>query len=87
MSRLGRIAIDLPKGVEIKATPENVLSVKGPKGTLTLEMKKGILFEIKDSKVLVKVAEKSDITSELYGLYRSLIKNMIVGTAIFWYCG
>jgi large subunit ribosomal protein L6 len=78
MSRLGKIPIDLPKGIEVKIT-ENILSVKGPKGTLTLEMKKGILLQIVDGKVIIAVDEKSDVTSAFHGLYRSLIKNMIVG--------
>lgn len=79
MSRLGRIPIDFPKGVEIKMSPENMLNVKGPKGTLSLEMKKGILLEIKDGKVLVSVDKKSEVNSAFHGLFRSLIKNMIVG--------
>lgn len=79
MSRLGRIPIDLPKGVEVKVSPENILNVKGPKGTLTLEIKKGILLETKDGKVVISVDKNSEIPSAYHGLFRSLIKNMIVG--------
>lgn len=79
MSRLGRIPIDLPKGVEVKISPENILSVKGPKGTLTLEMKKGVLLEIKDGKVVIALDQKIEVPSAFHGLYRSLIKNMIDG--------
>lgn len=79
MSRLGRIPIDLPKGVEVKVSPENILSVKGPKGTNTLQVKKGIVVSHKDGKVVILVDKDSDVTSKLHGLYRSLIKNMIVG--------
>lgn len=81
MSRLGRIPIELPKEVEVKMSPENILSVKGPKGTLTLELKKGILLEVKDNKVFIKLDEKFNISSSFYGLYRSLIKNVIIGVS------
>ena len=82
MSRLGRIPIDLPKGVEVKLSPESVVDVKGPKGALVLEMKKGILLDIKDSKIHVSLDEKFKLTSAMYGLYRSLINNMVIGVSI-----
>ncbi len=79
MSRLGKIPIDLPKGVEVKISPQDLLSVKGPKGTLTLEMKKGLILEVKEGKVTINVDKNTNISSAFHGLYRSLIKNMIVG--------
>ena len=82
MSRLGRIPIDLPKGVEVKLSPESVVDVKGPKGSLVLEMKKGILLDIKDSKIHVSLDEKFKLTSAMYGLYRSLINNMVIGVSV-----
>ncbi|NGX34501.1 MAG: 50S ribosomal protein L6 [Candidatus Anoxychlamydiales bacterium] len=81
MSRLGKIPIELPKGVELKVSPEGIVTVKGPKGTLNLEMKKGILLEIKDSKIHVSLDEKFKLTSAMYGLYRSLINNMVLGVS------
>jgi len=81
MSRLGKTPIDLPKGVEVKLTPEGEVIVKGPKGTLTQSVKKGILLDIKDSQLLVSLDEKGKLTSAMYGLYRSLIKNMVLGVS------
>ncbi|MFA6118381.1 MAG: 50S ribosomal protein L6 [Parachlamydiales bacterium] len=79
MSRLGRIPITVPKGVDVKMSPENVLNVKGPKGNLSLDVKKGVFLEEKDGEITVKIDEKSDLTSAMHGLYRALINNMIVG--------
>ncbi len=81
MSRLGKIPIDIPKAVEVKLSPEGYLSIKGPKGTLGLEMKKGICLEMKDSKIQLILDEKFKPTSAMYGLYRSLIKNMVIGVS------
>jgi len=81
MSRLGKTPIDLPKGVEVKISPDNIVEVKGPKGTLYLEVKKGIIFDIKDSKVNLSLDEKYKLTSAMYGLYRSLINNMVIGVS------
>jgi large subunit ribosomal protein L6 len=79
MSRLGRIPIEIPKGVEIKVSPKNELTVKGPKGNLFLELQKGISIELKDQKAHVSVLENSDVSSAVYGLHRALINNMVIG--------
>lgn len=82
MSRLGKLPIDIPKGVEAKIGSDMVLNVKGPLGTLNLEIKKGILVDIKDSAIIISLDEKEKLTSAMHGLYRSLINNMVIGTHI-----
>ena len=82
MSRLGNKPIDLPKGVEIKVTKDNLVTVKGTKGTLSLDVKKGISIEVKDDKVMISLDKKTKLKSSFHGLYRSLISNMIEGTNV-----
>jgi large subunit ribosomal protein L6 len=79
MSRLGRIPIAIPKGVELKVSPQNMLNVKGPKGNTSLELLKGIILEIIDGNAVIKVDEKSKVSSAEHGLFRALINNMIIG--------
>ena len=82
MSRLGKTPISILKGVEVKLTPGKLISVKGPKGTSELELKEGILVEVKDSQILVTLDEKSNLTKADYGLYRSLINNLVIGVGV-----
>jgi large subunit ribosomal protein L6 len=81
MSRLGKIPIALPKNVEIKISDDNLVNVKGPKGALTLQLKRGILLDIKEDNVVISMDEKLNLPSAMHGLYRSLIKNMIIGVS------
>ncbi|MFU0824291.1 50S ribosomal protein L6 [Clostridium sp.] len=81
MSRVGRLPIDIPNGVNITVTPDNVVTVKGPKGELTKAMHKDMSIAIEDNKVVV--TRPSDVPQHraLHGLTRSLIKNMVVGVS------
>lgn len=80
MSRKGRMPISLPKGVEVKVAGNNV-TVKGPKGSLSQEIAPGVTVTIEKDQVLVTVANESRDMARLHGLYRTLIYNMVVGTA------
>jgi large subunit ribosomal protein L6 len=79
MSRLGRIPVQIPKGVEVKVSPQNLLNVKGPKGSLSFAILKGISIEIKDNAALVIVDEKAKIPSAMHGLTRAQLNNMVIG--------
>ena len=81
MSRIGRNPITLPSGVEIKISDENLVTVKGPKGTLEREINQDISVKVDGSVVLV--SRPSDIPKHrsLHGLSRSLINNMVVGVS------
>lgn len=78
MSRIGKQPIDIPDSVKVDIK-ENIVTVKGPKGTLSQEMSGGITAEL-DGKEL-KVIRPSDESTHraLHGLYRSLIANMVFG--------
>jgi large subunit ribosomal protein L6 len=79
MSRIGRLPIAIPSGVTVTVTPENVVTVKGPKGELTKAMAKDINIAIEDNSVVV--TRPSDVKEHraLHGLTRALINNMIIG--------
>lgn len=79
MSRIGRLPIAIPSGVTVTVTPENVVTVKGPKGELTKAMAKDINIAIEDNSVVV--TRPSDVKEHraLHGLTRALINNMVIG--------
>lgn len=78
MSRIGRKPIPLPKGVEIK-TEGNNIQVKGPKGTLTMDIMPLITVTVEDGQVIV--ARQSDVkpVRAAHGMTRAMIANMITG--------
>lgn len=81
MSRLGKKPIEIPQGVEVKQDGQNFL-VKGPKGQLSLKIEKSINVSVKENKISVTVNNKEDRKQkELWGLFASLIRNMVVGVA------
>jgi len=81
MSRKGKMAIKMPKGVEVKMTGTTV-TVKGPKGTLTQEVVAGISLDMQPDQMLVLCDGKTPEKRRLHGLYRSLIANMVIGASV-----
>ena len=79
MSRIGRQPIVIPAGVTVEIAENNVVTVKGPKGTLTRELP--VEMEIKQEGAEVTVSRPSDLKrmKSLHGLTRTLIHNMVVG--------
>lgn len=79
MSRVGRLPIAIPAGVTVTVTPDNVVTVKGPKGELTKAMSKEISIAIEENQVVV--TRPSDVKEHraLHGLTRALINNMVIG--------
>lgn len=80
MSRIGKAIITIPSGVTI-TEKDGVVTVKGPKGELSQELKEGITLEQKDGELTVNRPSDSKQHKALHGLYRALINNMIVGTS------
>lgn len=79
MSRIGRLPVVIPQGVEVTVSPENVVTVKGPKGTLTREIDKCITVKVENGHVVcTRSSEEKEIKSK-HGLYRKLIANMVEG--------
>lgn len=80
MSRIGRLPVDIPDGVEVKVNDdEHTISVKGPKGTLTHNYSKDITVEVKDGKIEVSRHSEDKNHRALHGLTRALINNMVIG--------
>lgn len=79
MSRIGKKPIDLPQNVTVEVAKNNVVTVKGPKGTLTQQIDADIKISMVDNQVVVERPTDQKRHKALHGLYRSLINNMIVG--------
>lgn len=79
MSRLGKLPISLPTGTEAKIE-NNYIIVKGPKGELKQELNDLVKVEINEGEVVVSIKDKTSKKEKAFwGLYRSLINNMVVG--------
>ncbi|WP_035292513.1 50S ribosomal protein L6 [Clostridium sp. KNHs214] len=79
MSRIGKLPVAIPNGVTVNVTPDNVVTVKGPKGELTRKMHANMLINIEDNSVVVKRPSEQKEHRALHGLTRSLINNMVTG--------
>jgi len=78
MSKIGKTPIDIPLNVNINIKGEKI-TVKGPKGILTLIFSHGISIEVKNNKIFVNNSENFIKNKNFHGLFRSLINNMIIG--------
>ncbi|MDR3296386.1 MAG: 50S ribosomal protein L6 [Clostridiales Family XIII bacterium] len=79
MSRIGRMPVAIPAGVEVKVDAGNNVFVKGPKGALQEKISKLLQVEIKDSVLSVTRASDDKDSRSVHGLSRSLIANMVTG--------
>ncbi|MCS6833848.1 MAG: 50S ribosomal protein L6 [Flammeovirgaceae bacterium] len=79
MSRIGKKPIPVPTGVTVKVNSDNVVEIKGPKGTLTQKVDRDIKVELQGSNVVVQRPTEQKRHKALHGLYRALIANMIEG--------
>ena len=79
MSRIGRAPITLPAGVEVNVDGNNVVTVKGPKGTLTQQVNANMTVAVDAGVVTVTRPNDAKENRSLHGLTRTLINNMVVG--------
>ena len=79
MSRIGRAPITVPAGVEIKIEDNNVVTVKGPKGTLTQQFNANMAIALDNGVLTVTRPNDAKENRALHGLTRTLINNMIMG--------
>lgn len=80
MSRIGKLPITIPSGVDVKIDDKN-MTVKGPKGSLSHEMPGLISADIEDGSIVVKRRNETKQSRALHGLNRSLIANMVEGVS------
>ena len=78
MSRIGRKPINIPAGVDV-SVDNSVVTVKGPKGTLTQKIHHNMIVEINDGIIEVKRPNDEKENKSLHGLTRTLIANMVEG--------
>ena len=79
MSRIGKQPIELPSGVQVDIADGNVVTVKGPRGSLTQTMHADMLIEIEDGTLTVQRPDNEGFHRSLHGLTRSLLANMVDG--------
>ena len=79
MSRIGKLPVAIPAGVTITVDDSNVVTVKGPKGTLSQQMHPDMQIEQDNGVLTVKRPSDDKAHRALHGLTRSLIHNMVVG--------
>jgi large subunit ribosomal protein L6 len=81
MSRIGKMPIIVPQGVEITITDNNVVKVKGKLGELQQTIDPAITVKVEDGKITLNRATESKEHKSKHGLYRSLINNMVKGVS------
>jgi large subunit ribosomal protein L6 len=79
MSRIGRLPIDIPKGVEITIDDNNLVTVKGPLGKLEQRLHKDMDINRQGDKIVISRPSEDKYYKSLHGLTRSLVHNMVEG--------
>ncbi len=79
MSRIGRAPITVPAGVEVAVDSNNVVTVKGPKGTISQKMVPQMKIAMEDGVIHVERPNDEKENRSLHGLTRTLVHNMVVG--------
>ena len=81
MSRIGKLPIAIPAGVTVTVSPDNLVTVKGPKGELAQQVDKLITVTVEDGVCHVTRPNDEKESRSKHGLYRALINNMVVGVS------
>jgi len=81
MSRIGKLPVAIPQGVEINVSKGNMVAVKGPKGELFQQVDPDLSVEIKNGQLSVTRPTDQKRHRAMHGLYRSLIANMVEGVS------
>ncbi|MBE6909167.1 MAG: 50S ribosomal protein L6 [Ruminococcaceae bacterium] len=79
MSRIGRMPVAIPAGVEVKIEDGNLITVKGPKGTLTQKLSPAMTLKQEGTEIHVSRPNDEKENRALHGLTRALLHNMVVG--------
>lgn len=79
MSRIGKKPIEIPANVKIDIAQDGTVTVKGPKGTLSEQVKGGITIKEEGNQLILERPSDDKNHRALHGLYRALVHNMVVG--------
>jgi large subunit ribosomal protein L6 len=81
MSRIGKLPVELPKGVTVNINDANDVIVKGPLGELKQSVSKDLKVELVDNTIVISRPTESKNNKSLHGLYRALLANMVIGVS------
>lgn len=81
MSRIGKLPIQLPKGVDYSVDANNLVTVKGSKGSITVQLHPEITLDKVESELIVARPDDSKKFKALHGLYRALLQNAVLGVS------
>jgi large subunit ribosomal protein L6 len=81
MSRIGKQPVTIPAGVTVTVSPDNIVTVKGPKGELTRKVDRDITLKVNDNEVIVERPTDQKRHRSMHGLYRALVNNMVTGVS------
>jgi large subunit ribosomal protein L6 len=84
MSRIGKKPITLPKGIQVDVSKDNLVTVKGPKGSLTQQFHPDVIIGQEDGSLTIQRPSDSKLHKSLHGLTRTLLSNMVVGVTDGW---
>lgn len=84
MSRIGKKPVNLPQGVSVNVSADNVVSVKGPLGELLQKVDPDITVKVEGTEVVLTRPTDQKRHRSMHGLYRALINNMVVGVSTGW---
>jgi len=80
MSRIGKRVLNIPENVNV-SVENNVVTVKGPKGELTLDLVRNINVKVEENTVVVEPLKDDKFTHAMHGTTNSNIENMIIGVS------
>lgn len=81
MSRIGKLPINIPAGVTVTISDSNLVTVKGPLGTLTQQVNPAMSVSVEDGILTVSRPTEQKDHRSMHGLYRALISNMVTGVS------
>jgi len=81
MSRIGKKPIEIKSGITVEISDSNLVSVKGPKGTLTQQVDADIKLAMENGQLIVSRPTEQKRHKAMHGLYRALINNMVEGVS------
>ena len=81
MSRIGRMPINIPNGVEVKIEDGNLITVKGPKGQLTKKFHPELDIKVEDNQIKIERPNDTSFMKAIHGTTRALINNMVKGVS------
>jgi len=79
MSRIGRLPIEIPQGVQVNISDDNLVTVKGPLGELSEKISPDMNISVEENTIVVARPNDNKRNRSLHGLSRTLINNMIIG--------